>query len=323
MRTKYQTFLFLLLMAFAFIGAGARPMMRGFPLGSVVTVDRDLGIISVDLGTRDYVLKGLTFAVVDKGGHQVALVRANELYNDLFWSDKLQPGQLNAVSAGMQVRWLFTPETSALLDARKKDTVEAYRYFISRFPASPYVPELIRSIPDEKLRELNPDYYSAHKSYTKDSFEAVIKKYPGSGFAAAAKDEIKAIDAYDAEQEKVREERKRRAAEAEIERKKQEAVEEKIRQSKESAQKREALGKLKNNSSDTVRFVFKEPTDVPPTTVLPGSSADMRLYTGNYSYEVYKVEEEKFGINLDDKQQQPLKSGTIDIEFDFWEVSYP
>jgi hypothetical protein len=322
MRTKYQTFLFLLLMAVAFIGA--RPMMRGFPLGNVVTVDRDLGIISVDLGTRDFVLKGLTFAVVDKNGHQVAQVRANELYNDLFWSDKLPASQLNAVSAGMQVRWFFTPETSALLDARKKDTVEAYRYFIGRFPASPYVPELIRAIPDEKLKELSPDYYRARKSYTKDSFEAIIKKYPGSGLAAAARDEIKSIDAYDAEQAKVREERQKRAAAAEAERKKQEALEEKIRQSKDTTQKREALGKLKNNSTDTVRFVFKEPTDAPPTTVPPNSYTDMRLSTGNYSYDVYKVEEEKFGMTLDDKQQQqPLKSGTIDIEFDFWEVSYP
>jgi hypothetical protein len=321
MRTKYLALL--LILAFALIGAGARPMLRGFPLGSVVTVDRDLGIISVDLGTRDFVLKGLAFAVVDKEGHQVAQVRANELYSDLFWSDKLPAAQLNSVSAGMQVRWLFTPETSALLDARKKDTVEAYRYFIVRFPKSPYISELIKTIPDDKLKELNPDYYSARKSYTKDAFEGIIKKYPGSGFAAAAKDEIKAIDAYDAEEEKVRAERARRAAEAEAQRKKQEAVEEKILQSKEKTQTREALGKLRNNSANTVRFVFKEPSDIPPTTVLPNSAADVRLSTGNYSYEVYKVEEEKFGVSLDQQQATPIKTGTVEIQFDFWEVTYP
>ena len=307
-----------------FLGAG--PVIRGFKTGSVVSVDRDSGEISVDLGTRDNVVKGMTFAIVDGQGQQAALVTVGELYDDLFWSGKLKPEEIRAIKPGYQARWILTPEVAALLDAKKKNTAEGYKDFIARYPGSVFMAGLISSMPEDVLKEVNPDYYEALKDYRSEDFRNIIKKYPGTGFAKAAETELKNIEAYNAEQAKIEKEREKRAAAAEEERKREEAIEARINQQKQNAAfQREALGKLVNNSMDPVRFVFDEPTTLPPTTVGANSSVDARQTTGSYKYKVFAVGQQQpaFSTDPNAQPQQPLKEGSIDISADFWEIDYP
>lgn len=313
---------FTVLAALCFLSvAASRPMLRGYPIGEVTSVNQSAGIISVDLGSRDFVLKGFPFAIVDGEGRQVAKVVADEVYRDVFWSGKLAQAEFAKIRPGFQARWMFTPEVKAVADALKKNEAGSYKGVIERFPKSAYLPQVIASMPEEMLKGINPDYYEARKRYRREDFQKVIQKYPGTGFALAAEKEIKSIDAFDADQEKAAAERAKRAAEAEAERKRRQAIDEKAGEKQNTAQRREALGKLVNNSVSAVKFVFDEPSGLAPVTVMPNSFMDARQQTGSYTYKVYKVED-SFNPATDQKAQL-LKEGSVDIQFDFWEVSYP
>ncbi len=320
---KFKYLLLALFCMSAFIGAGPRQMLRGYPLGSVVSVDKDTGAVSVDLGARDGVMKGIGFVVVDKGGREMLSITAKEVYSDLFWSGGVNPQASVGVRSGMQVRWLFTPEVSGLLNARKQGTAEAYREFITRFPGSLFIPEMIKGMPDATMKELNPDYYQAWKEYTKDAFQAVIKKYPGTGFDKAAEGEIKSIESYEAELEKIRKEREKAAAAAAQEQKRREAIDQKVREREEKPLKVLTPGKLENKSSVPVRFVFEPAGEIPETRVQPNSQAEVRAASGSYNYKVYKVEENQLPGLAGDTKPQPLKEGAFDIRFDAWDLIYP
>jgi len=310
------------LVALCFLSmAASRPMLRGYPIGEVTSVNQAAGIISVDLGSQDFVLKGFQFAIVDEEGRQVAKVVADEIYRDVFWSGKLSQVEFGKIRPGFQARWSFTPEVKAVADALKRNDEDSYTRLVKLFPKSSYLPQVIAQMPDDLLKSINPDYYEARKSYRRDDFQKVIKKYPGTGFALAAENEIKSIDAFEAEQEKVAAERAKRAAEAEAEQKRRQAIDEKLADKQNKAQTREALGKLVNNSVSAVRFVFDEPSSLAPVSVMPNSYLDVRQQTGSYTYKVYKVEDSF--ITAPDQQPQVLKEGSVDIQFDFWEVAYP
>ncbi|HEX9861558.1 MAG TPA: hypothetical protein VGB23_10155 [Nitrospirota bacterium] len=307
--------------------AAARPVVRGYPVGFVKDVDKAAGAVSVDIGARDGVLKGLTFSVVDKKGHQVALVTADEVYDDLFWSSPRKAPEISKVVPGMQARWVFTPETASLLAAKRKDTPDAYREFINAFPASSFIPELVRLLPEDMLSALDPEYYAAWKSYNKDSFLEYADRRPGTGLANAALAEVKSIDEYEAEQKKVREERAKRAAAYEEERKRQEQVQEKMRAREEMRRREEMHGKLVNNSSETVRFVFSPPSLLPSTAVQAGGEFELNHPSGSYEYKVYAVQQQDnlvpAVVGGDTAEPEPLAEGTVDIQFDFWQVTYP
>ncbi|MDA8087025.1 MAG: hypothetical protein M0Z75_10040 [Nitrospiraceae bacterium] len=361
-----------LLFAAVFL-TGARQTIMGFPIGNVTGVDRKAGVVSVDIGKKDGVLPGMTFLIVTASGQEAARITSSEIYSDMFWSAKMPLYELDKISAGMQARWLLTPEIVALDRAMKADSGDAYRGFLARFPKSRFIAPLLREMPEKKLKEISPDYYAAFKAYTKDSFDKIIRKYPGTGFAQAAADEIKSIDAYEKEQKKIEAERAKRAAEAEAEEKRQEAIEEKIQAQRQMAQQKEYLGKLRNNSSSPVRFVFKSPCEIPSTVVQANSNMDVRSYPGSFEYDVYSVDDassnqaaqawqmnqapsQSFQANQagqfgqlnqpgqtsvqagQDSQAgqtafpgegtqtsgpQPLKTGTVDVQFDFWEADYP
>jgi len=315
-------FKFAALVALCFLSvAASNPMLRGYPVGKVTSVNKAAGIISVDLGSRDFVLKGFQFAIVDGEGRQVAKVFADEVYRDVFWSGKLAQAEFGKIRPGFQARWLFTPETKAAADALKRNEAGSYKSLIERFPKSAYLPQVIALIPEKMLKGINHDYYEARKRYRREDFQKVIKKYPGTGFALAAEKEIKSIDAYDADQQKAMAERAKRAAEAEAEQKRRQALDEKMSQKQNTAQRREALGKLVNNSASAVKFVFDEPSALAPVTVMPNSFMDARQQTGSYTYKVYKVEDSF--VPVPDQKPQVLKEGNVDIQFDFWEVTYP
>ena len=315
-------FKFAALVALCFLSvAASNPMLRGYPVGKVTSVNKAAGIISVDLGSRDFVLKGFQFAIVDGEGRQVAKVFADEVYRDVFWSGKLAQAEFGKIRPGFQARWLFTPETKAAADALKRNEAGSYKSLIERFPKSAYLPQVIALIPEKMLKGINHDYYEARKRYRREDFQKVIKKYPGTGFALAAEKEIKSIDAYDADQQKAMAERAKRAAEAEAEQKRRQALDEKMSQKQNTAQRREALGKLVNNSASAVKFVFDEPSALAPVTVMPNSFMDARQQTGSYTYKVYKVEDSF--VPVPDQKHQVLKEGNVDIQFDFWEVTYP
>ncbi|MGA2192746.1 MAG: hypothetical protein ABSG42_05130, partial [Nitrospirota bacterium] len=221
---------FFVLAALCFVAlAGARPMLRGFPIGTVVGADLDTGAVSVDLGSKDWVMKGLKFSVVDKDGQEVAEITSGEVYSSMFWSDRLGPAEVRQIVPRMQVRWVFTPEISALIQVRKQGTASAYKEFLRLYPKSQFMPEVVRGLPDAVLKELNPDFYEAKKTGSKEALSAVIAKYPGSCFAEASKSEIKDIESYEAQAAKDNAERAKRAAEEEAEEQKREALEEKMR----------------------------------------------------------------------------------------------
>ncbi|MGC2424795.1 MAG: hypothetical protein WA666_10655 [Nitrospirota bacterium] len=347
---KYLSFFLLILMAVVLMGA--RPMIQGFPVGTVTAVDRDAGTVSINLGENDGVLPGMTFLVVNDAGHEAASVTAGELYSDLFWSEKLPPRELNNISAGMQARWVLTPEIIALAQARKDDSGEAFKSFYRRFPKSRFMAALIREMPEEKLKKVSPVYYAAFKAFTKESFKEIIKNYPGTAFAQAASAEIKSIEDYDKEQAKVQAERAKHAVEAEAEAKRQEDIEAKITAQQNKAQEKEYLGKLRNNTGSPVRFVFKAPSNLPPTTVPGGGSMDVRSGPGSFEYEVDSAGDTSGqtgqtiqpsiamqpgmatqpgqtmqpgigGLAEQASGPAPLKTGTVDIQFDFWEADYP
>ncbi|MHB8173887.1 MAG: hypothetical protein ACYDFU_05450 [Nitrospirota bacterium] len=367
-RMKWFNILILLFLALCL--TGARQTLMGFPIGNVAEVNRDAGIVSVDIGKKDGVLPGMTFLIVSESGHEVARITASELYSDLFWSKKLTPGDLDKISVGMQARWLLTPEIVSLNQARQAGTNDAYKNFLARFPKSQFIAPLLRYMPEKKLKEISPAYYAAFKSYTKDSFEKIIEKYPGTGFAQAAASEIKSINDYEKEQKKLQAERAKRAAEAEAEAKRQEAIEEKIQAQQAKAQQKEYLGKLRNNSSSPVRFVFKSPCEIPETVVPANSYMDVRSYPGSFGYDVYNADDasqanqawpanqasqagqinqsgqsgqawqtNQTGVQTGQDNQAgqtgfpndgtqasgptPLKTGTVDVQFDFWEADYP
>ncbi|HEY3347999.1 MAG TPA: hypothetical protein VGK71_10320, partial [Nitrospirota bacterium] len=184
-----------------------------------------------------------------------------------------------------------------------------------------YLPDAVRERPDGLLRELNPDYLAARKRYTKEAFQEIIAKYPGTAYAAAAGSELASLGEYDRDQAKLRAEREKRNAEAEAESKRQGAILERATQAKESSGL-EPLGKLINNSSDTVLFVFKEPADVPQTTVSPNSFASVRLSVGTFSFDVFKVGAAAVQ-GFQDEKRQPVKSGDVTVIGNFWEAVYP
>ena len=301
----------------------ARPTIRGYPTGSVTEVDRKAGIVSVDLGMNDGVFKGVSFAVVDDKGHQLARITAREVYEDLFWSDSIAPAAIRDISPGMQVRWLLTSEVTALVEARRLGTVQAYSRFLRAFPDSRFIPDLVSSLPEEKLKELDPEYYEAWKKYTKDSFGEYMKKHPRKGLSKAAEREIASIESYEKDREKELAERAKRAAEAEEQRKKQEAVDEKIReQARKALPGRELLGRLVNNSAQPVRFAFDPPSEQQPVTVAPNSVSEMRHPQGTFGYKVYAVETGAFAPPPGEAPK-PIKEGSADMQFDFWQVTYP
>ncbi len=361
-----KRFGFLLLSLAALSLMGARQTVMGFPIGNVTAVDRKAGVVSVDIGKKDDVLPGMTFLIVNASGQETARITSSEIYSDMFWSVKMPLYELDKISVGMQARWLLTPEIVALDRAMKTGSGDAYKDFLTRFPRSRFVAPLLREMPEKKLKEISPDYYAAFKAYTKDSFNKIIKKYPGTGFAQAAADEIKSIDVYEKQQKKIEAERAKRAAEAEAEDKRQEAIEEKIQAQQQMAQQKEYLGKLRNNSNSPVRFVFKSPCEIPSTVVPANSYMDARSYPGSFEYDVYSVDDtsasqstqawqtnqpasqslqtdqtgqmDQFGQTSQGSQTgqsgfsgtgtqtsgpQPLKTGTVSVQFDFWEADYP
>ena len=364
---KYSSLLVLLFLAVFLMGA--RQTIMGFPIGNVTEIDRKAGIVCVDIGKKDGVLPGMTFLIVNESGQEVTRITSKEMYSDMFWSGNLPLYELNKITVGMQARWLLTPEIVALNRAMKAGSGEAYKDFLARFPKSRFIAPLLKEIPEKKLKEINPDYYAAFKTYTKDSFSGIIKKYPGTGFAQAAADEIKSIDDYEKEQKKIEAERAKQAAAAEAEEKRQEAIEEKIKAQQQMAQEKEYLGKLRNNSGSPVRFVFKSPCEIPATVVPANSYMDARSYPGSFEYNVYSVGDTSLtnqaapawpqnqagqpgmtdqfgqpgqgnqtgqpgfpGDNAPETQPvggtqpsgpQPLKTGTVDVQFDFWEADYP
>lgn len=313
---------FIALVALCFLSvAASRPMLKGYPVGEVASVNQESGIISVDLGSQDFVLKGFPFAIVDGEGHQVAKVIADDIYKDVFWSAKLSQAELGKIRPGFQARWLFTPEVKAVADALKRNDAGSYKNLVERFPKSAYMPQVIALMPDEMIKAINSDYCEARKRCSREDFQNIIKKYPGTGFALAAEKEIKSIDAFEADQKKAAAERAKRAAEAEAEQKRRQAIDEKVAEKQNKAQGREALGKLVNNSASPVKFVFAEPSELAPVTVMPNSFMDARQPTGSYTYKVYKADD---SFNPAPGQQpQVLKEGAVDIQFDFWEVTYP
>lgn len=307
---------------------GARQMLRGYPLGVVTGVDKTAGIISVDIGGRDGVVKGLPFIVVDAKGSQAADITAGEVYDDRFWSAPVKTEALRKVVTGMQVRWLFTPETSALLLARKTGTAAAYREFISRYPASRFIPEMIKAMPDGVLMELDPEYYNAWKAYNLAEFREYAAKHPGTGLAAAAEVEIKSIEEYDAAQEKAKKEREKKAAAYAEEQKRQEDIITRARARENMRRLEEMHGKLVNNSSDPVRFVFDQPSPLAPTVVAPGGEYELSHPVGSYTYKVYAVKQvDEFAPPVSEEETpaepEPLTEGRADIMFDFWTVEYP
>lgn len=302
---------------------GARPMLRGFALGSVMSVDSRAGEVSVDLGSKDYAIKGLPFVIVDGKGSPVATVKAREVFDDRFWSEKLKPEEIASVRPGMQVRWQLTQETVALLAAKKSGKAADYARFLNRFPNSSFIPDTIKGIPDATMKDLNPDYYAARKRYSKEDFQEIEKKYKGTGFATAAAAEIASIDEFDKATASQQAERERRNAEADAERKRQEGILEKAGKAREKSSQ-EPLGKLVNNSTDTVRFVFKEPAELPQTTVSPNSFASVRLPVGSFSFDVFKVEDSALStLGLSQEEPKPVKSGDVTVMGDLWEATYP
>lgn len=305
---------------------GARKMFRGAPLGQVLEVDTRSGSVSVDLGEKDGVFKGIRFSVVDGKGGQAAVVTSAEVYDDLFWSSPLKPAEAARVRPGMQVRWIFTPELSLLLQARKKDSPEAWRNFAATYPDGEFLPQLVRRLPEPMLKEVDPAFYEAWKRYTAQGFEDYLKKNPEGGFAAAARAELKSLKEYEAEQERERLEREKRAAAYEEEMKRQEQVREKALARQRQREMEEMHGKLVNNSSGPVRFVFESPSIMPQTVVKPGEEFEVNHPAGTYSYKVYAVEEEGAFTGApggEDAQPRPLAEGTVEIVFDFWTVEYP
>ncbi len=306
-----------------FVLVAARPSIRGYPVGSVTEVDRKAGVVQVDLGSKDGVFKGIAFVVVDEKGHKRAGLTANEVYDNLFWSDKVAPAALADIGPGMQVRWVLTPEVTSLVEARKLGEVSAYRKFIKVFPDSRFTPDLISSLPENKLRELDPEYYEAWKKYTKDSFKDYIKAHPHTGFARAAAKEVASIESYEKDREKEVQERTKRAEDAEALRKKQEALDEKIKaQTEKTFPGRELLGKLVNNSASPVRFAFDPPSEQQPVTVPPNDVYDMRLPQGTINYKVYNVETGAF-LPAPGETPKPIKEGSADLQFDLWQIAYP
>ena len=323
----------LVLFVVALTGAD-RQMLRGYAIGRVLSVNVDEGRVSVDIGSNDYVLRGVQFSVVDESGREVAKLSTRQVYPELFWSDKL-PAEITAkIRPGYSVRWVFTPETTALLYARKVDSVGVYREFIKEYPGSTLMAELLNSLQDDTLKELNPDYYEAWKRYTVDDLQSVADRYPGTSFAIAAAREIASIKSFDADQEKERAEREKRAAVEAAEQKRRQSVEEKAREVRDKTA-RSLLGKIRNNSGQSVRFAFDEPDDLAPVTLQPNSVFEVRHSAGTFGYKVFKADDgQAFAVfpppqalpgvqSGDVAKNSPLKEGTVDVQFDFWEISYP
>jgi len=317
---KLRFIALVLICLFALVGA--RPALRGNPIGKVVDVDKRARTVLVDLGARDGVLKGLKFSIVGRRGSQVALVVAKDVREDSFWSETLPTDDMDGIFDGMEVRWVLTPETSMLIGSRRKNTAGAYRDFIRYFPGSAFLPELVRGMPEPMLKDVDPEFYTAWKAYTREAFGDYIKRHPGSGLAMLAEAEIKSLGAYDAEQEKIRQERAKRADAYDAEQKRREAVEDKAKSLNDMAGRKEMMGKLVNNSNRAVRFVFQQPSDLPPETVQANSSMDVRHPSGSYAYKVFSIDENP-STALPGAEPAPLASGNVDIVFDFWEVAYP
>jgi len=309
--------------ALALMLLGARPMLMGPPPGIVTQVDADAATVAVNLGGTDGVFRGMKFAVVDPDGRQVAVIKADEVYDRLFWSEKLDPESVDEVSVEMQVRWMLTPETSALLSAMKDKTIGGVKGFMTRFPQSDFIPELVRSMPEQSLKDLDPEYYDAWKSYTKESFTGYMGRHAGTGLAKAARLEIKAIEKYEAEEDQKKKEREERAKAWEEERKRQEEITAQKKALDAAARQKELLGRLTNNSANPVRFVFLPPSSIPQTTVKPGGHEDIRSFPGSFKYKVYEVKNPPAPPPAESEEQKADKEGEAQINFDFWEVSYP
>jgi hypothetical protein len=314
---------------------GARKMRMGVPTGSVKDVDSRTGAVSVDLGADDGVLKGIRFAIVGDDGRQVAVVIPADIYPAMFWSKPLDAAEAAKVMPGMEARWLMTPELSMLLSARRAGTPDAYRRFVRAYPSSGFIPQLVRVWPEEMLRSIDPEFYDAWKTYTREGFDNYIEKNPGSGFAAAAKAELAAMKADEDKKEQDQKEREKRAAEYEKEQKRQEEIRAKVLARQQQRNLEEMHGKLVNNSSQPVKFVFDPPSLMPPTIVKPGEEFEVSHPTGTYTYKVYAAPEQTDDqapdllppapttFDGEDQGPQPLAEGTVDIMFDFWSVVYP
>jgi len=309
-------------------------MLMGVPLGSVRDVDTRSGTVSVDLGSDDGVLKGIRFAVVDENGRQVAVVVPGEIYPTMFWSAPLDAAVSARVRPGMEVRWILTPELSMLLSARRAGTPQAYRGFVQAHPSSAFIPQLVRIWPEETLREIDPAFYEAWKTYTREGFESYIEKNPGSGFAAAARAELAVMKADEEKKQQEQKEREKRAAEYEKEQKRQEEIRAKALARQQQKDLEEMHGKLVNNSSQPVKFVFDPPSLLPPTIVKPGEEFELNHPTGTYTYKVYAAPDvttdlmpellpEPQPLEGEQQEPEPLAEGTVDIMFDFWSVVYP
>lgn len=309
------------------VPASARQMLRGYPLGEVLEVNRRAGIVSVDMGARDGIMKGMSFSVVDRSGNEAALVVTDEVYDDMFWSGPVDAGRLAGIERGMQVRWALTAETTALVAARKKDTAGAYREFIAAFPASLFIPQLVRQLPDDTLMAVAPDFYDAWKLYTSYGFREYEDAHPGTGLAAAAAAEAKSIEEYEAGREQEKKQRAERAKAYQEEQGRKEALTEQMRQRERMREAESVRGKIVNASGQAVRFVFDPPCMLGTMVMDANSERDASHPSGLYTYKVFAMPEaQEFpSMTVDDEpvEETPLAEGTADMQFDFWTLQYP
>jgi len=327
--------------------ANARPKLRGMTLGKVGGFDEDKDLVMVDIGSGEGVLRGMTFAVVDERGGQVALIEAGEVFDDLFWSAPLKTSDFRRVQYGMQVRWVFTPEMSALIAARNKGTPEAYRRYLETYPDGKLVTELVRNMDPDMMQALDPAFRAAWDEYTPKALDAYAEAHPRTALGKAALDESESIKKYEAEQEKLRkdtEKATRRPAEGGPGQ-----AAPPVTGGEEDPFNVRYKGALVNNSSQSVTFEIAPPGVLPKTTVGPFERVEVTHPQGTYTYNVYPVEDDFGGMGgfgdfggippdsgfgepaapdmggfaQPPSGPVPLKVGEVDIQFDDWEITYP
>jgi len=325
--------------------ACARPKLRGMVLGEVAGFDEDKQLVMVDIGAKEGVLRGIGFVVVDERGNEVAKIVADEVFEDLFWSAELGRNEFRRVQYGMQVRWLFTPESSTLVAARKKGTPEAYRNYLEMYPKGKLVHEFVKVMDPGMMQELDPEFYAAWKEYSAAALDAYAEVHSGTALAEAASAEAAVIKEYEKAQK-----------EEQIKREKSAGTQGGASADRPvtfrggtDAEPFEVMyrGELVNDSSQRVTFEFDSPGRLGKTPVEPYGRRDVMHRAGTFTYRVYGEKDEFGGIDAgggfgtqdgfgadddvfrdafpEDRTavQQPLKVDTVTIDFDMWEITYP
>jgi len=296
----------------------------------------------------------MTFAVVDKRGSQVALIEAGEVFDDLFWSTPLNASDFRRVEYGMQVRWVFTPEMSALIAARNRGTPEAYRAYLDSYPDGRFVTEFVRNMDPDMMKAIDPAFSDAWEEYTPAALDAYAEAHPRTALGRAASAEAESIKKYEAEQEKIKKDTEKAAHPPAG------SGQEQAQPSPEGGEEGDLFnvrykGALVNNSSQRVTFEFEPPGVLPRTSVEPYGRVEVTHPQGTFTYSVYAADEGQSGMpampgfgdtggfgepGMDNgfggpdssgmdgfgetpAERVPLKTGTVDIEFDDWEITYP